>query len=103
MPTAASAGRPGLPGWRCDDTAAPDDLPAAAWTRVAQLPAQVRAAVVLTRHEGLDDAEAGRLLRLTPAAVRAADADAVAAVAALLEEVRRRDAARRRRPIPAGC
>ena len=70
----------------------PDDLSLAAWEAVARLPAQIRAAAVLTRHEGLDDAGAGRLLRLAPGAVRAADAEAVAAVAALLAAVRRRDA-----------
>ena len=87
------AGAAGTAGMTHDRLATPDDLTAAAWSRVALLPAQVRAAAVLTRHEGLDDTEAARLLRLTPGAVRAADADAVAAVAALLEEVRRRDAA----------
>ena len=93
-----------------DDPAVSDELSLAAWEAVARLPAQTRAAAVLTRHEGLDDAEAGRLLRLAPGAVRAADAEAVAAVAALLAEVRRRDAtpptlrARRPRPgIPDGC
>src|SRR5688572_16832466 len=74
------------------EPAVSDDLALAAWEAVARLPAQTRAAAVLTRHEGLDDAEAGRLLRLAPGAVRAADAEAVAAVAALVAEVRRRDA-----------
>src|SRR5215213_2577968 len=77
-----------------------DDPRLAAWEAVAQLPGQVRVAAVLTRHEGLDDAGAGRLLRLSPGAVRVADGAAVAAVAAVLDEVRRRAGAGPSAPTP---
>lgn len=65
-----------------------DGADAAAWALVGSLPARERAIVVVRHYEGLDDAETGRLLRLTRGLVQAEDREVLTALRLQLDRQR---------------